>query len=350
MRQKSLDSYTATTTRPRRKRRSREIDREPAGITITPVRGFFMALLFLGVPTLSLGTICFSLLQNNLRLSEKNEELTELATEVRADIDSLGEEIESLQKRAGVQPEETAEEARKATKRTESDDALKGDTLQTDSGNHRGLVNVTTHNSSLGLPVRDSNLANALPPRGGPAQRASALDLLEDAKAKVPALNKALDAAVKPALEEALAEEAAFPDGVPVVKVDISSRFGIRGNPFGGGSYEVHEGTDFVGNVGDIIAATADGKVVLSGYNGGYGITVTIDHGYGYETLYAHMSETKVNVGDVVKRGQIIGYIGSTGRSSGPHLHYSIYKDKKAMDPEKLMKLTEETALADGPR
>lgn len=349
MRQKSLDSYTATTTRPRRKRRSREIDREPAGITITPIRGFFMALLFLGIPTLSLGTICFSLLQNNLLLSEKNEELTELATEVREDIDSLGAEIESLQKRAGVQPEEAAEDTRKATKRIESNDALQGDALQTDSGNRRGLANVTTHNSSLGLPVRDTNLANALPPRGGPAQMASALDLLEDAKAKVPALNKALDSSVKPALEEALAEEAAFPDGVPVVKVDISSHFGIRSNPFGGGSFEMHEGTDFVGDVGDIIAATGDGKVVESGYNGGYGLMVTIDHGYGYETLYAHMSETKVNVGDVVKRGEIIGYIGNTGRSTGPHLHYSVYRNEVAIDPEKLMKLPA-NKLADGPR
>jgi murein DD-endopeptidase MepM/ murein hydrolase activator NlpD len=150
---------------------------------------------------------------------------------------------------------------------------------------------------------------------------------------------------VKPALEATLAEEAAYPDGQPVLgKAEVSSEFGIRGNPFGGAAYEVHEGIDFVGEQGDIIAATGDGVVTLAGNNGGYGISVTIDHGHGYKTLYGHMSEKRVEVGDRVKSGQIIGHIGSTGRSSGPHLHYSLYKNDKPVNPRTLLKLPESTS------
>lgn len=378
MRQQSSSNYTATATRPPRQRRIRErssnpvsqvstvgigrsLSKEPTGITITPLRGFFMALLFLGIPTVSLGSLCFTLLQNNLRLSEKNEELTEIATEVKADVDSLGKEIEHLRKRAGVgkgaaSSQEAAKPRTTSHNSSQRDAAKQAGTeaiTETDSPgvSANRFINIPTRNSSLGFPVREHDeLARTLPPRGGPSPQATALDLLEDAKAQVPELNKALDSAVKPALEEILAEEAAYPDGLPVVgKVELSSRFGLRGNPFGGGGYEIHEGLDFVGEQGDIIAATADGKVTLAGHNGGYGISVTIDHGYGYETVYAHMSEMRVSVGDTIKRGQIIGYIGSTGRSSGPHLHYSIYKDKVAIDPEKVMVLPK-NQLADGPR
>lgn len=357
MRQKSSASYTTVATRaPRREQTSTHYAttrfsqpsprrrREPTGITITPVRGFFMALLFLGVPTVSLGSLCFSLLQNNVRLNEENNELTQIATEVKRDIDSLGAEIDSLRERAGVPKDVKAgNESVSAVSKGESANSAQ-------RGTSKGVNGITTDNASL-IPSGIDSLASNFPHKGGPSQAASPLDLLEGAKAEVPKLNKALDSAIKPALEETLAEEAAHPDGQPVVgKVEISSGFGLRGNPFGGGSYEMHEGIDFVGEHGDIIAATGDGVVTLAGYNGGYGISVTIEHGNGYETLYAHMSETKMKVGNTVKRGQIIGYIGSTGRSSGPHLHYSIYKNDVAIDPAKLMVFPKEEKLADGPR
>lgn len=306
-----------------------------SGITITPARGFFMALLFLGVPTVSLGGLCFSLLQNNLRLSQANEELNEIANEVKAEVDSLGEEIDSLRERAGVPESEVPGRAEKQSAQPAEPE------VSVEKAAETGTTGLRTNKASLMIPVRGGGgLARDLPPRGGPENAAEAKELLEDVRRQVPQLSRALDSAIKPALEKTLAEEAALPDGRPVVgKVEVSSEFGIRGNPFGGGGYEVHEGIDFVGEVGDIIAAAGDGVVIESGRKGGYGITVVIDHGYGYETLYAHMSETKVNKGDRIKRGQIIGYIGSTGRSSGPHLHYSIYENKKAIDPRKLLKL-----------
>ena len=342
------DSYRSSGNRNRRNR----IRRGRTGITITPERGFVMALLFLGVPTISLGGLCFSLLQNNLRLSQTNEELNEIANEVKAEIDTLGEEIESLRERAGV-PDSEKQSFIPASVEEDSANRLKREPKAESTQNN-------TNNASLLLPVRgDGSLAKSLPSLGksspsvpsvgGPENRAEAKNLLEDARRLVPELTRKLDSA-KPALEKTLAAEAALPSGQPVAgRVEVSSEFGIRGNPFGSGGYELHEGMDFVGAVGDIIAASGDGVVTAAGPRGGYGITVIIDHGYGYETLYAHMSAKKVEKGDRVKRGQIIGYIGSTGRSSGPHLHYSIYKNEKAIDPRILLKLPENN-LAEGPR
>ena len=95
----------------------------------------------------------------------------------------------------------------------------------------------------------------------------------------------------------------------------------------------MHTGTDFAAHTGTPIYATGDGTVKLSGREGGYGNVVVINHGYGYETLYAHMSKVKAKRGQKVKRGDIIGYVGSTGLSTGPHLHYEIHKDGKPIDP-----------------
>ena len=309
------------------------------GIAITPLRGFFISLMFLA-PMAALGTLCFALVQNNLRLHQKNDKLTGMASEVRAEIDTLSEEIEALRARAGVaEVTESAEPSEPTSKVKMSESDPVGAPPSGLKLNHSSTIN----------PSQDERQSESLPPRGGIAGRIDALDLLKDAKAQVPKLNKALDLAAEP-LEETLAAEAAYPDGLPMPgHLEVSSEFGVRDNPFGGSSYEVHEGIDFVGAVGDIVAATGEGKITLAGPNGGYGNSVTIDHGYGYETLYAHMSKVKVKVGDRVKRGQIIGHVGSTGRSSGPHLHYSIYKDEKAINPRKLMNIPE-NILAASPR
>lgn len=342
MRQKSLTSYTTPSKRTTTQRRA--AGRRNGGITITPMRGFFITLLCLGVPTVSLGTVCLSLIQNNLRLSETNDELKEMANEVKAEVDSLGNEIDSLRERAGVAKPEAEDAEKEAKVKTISE------TRATEAGQSAWSDSIqrSSDSSTAGEGLR--SLTNGLPPQGGPSRTIDPVSLLKDIQKEVPKLNQALDDSVKPALEEALAEEAAYPDGTPVVGlVEVSSEFGVRGNPFGGGSYEMHEGIDFVGEYGDIIAATGNGVVTLAGPNGGYGNTVTIDHDHGYETLYAHMSEVKVKEGETVKRGQIIGYVGSTGRSSGPHLHYSIYKNEKAINPRQLLKLAENN-LAQGPR
>lgn len=129
---------------------------------------------------------------------------------------------------------------------------------------------------------------------------------------------------------------AAIPAIQPLSNRDLSriaSGFGSRIDPV----YKVpkfHAGLDFTAPTGTPIYATADGVVSEAGYNaGGYGNRVTINHGFGYETLYAHMARIKVRGGQSVKRGEVIGYVGSTGKSTGPHCHYEVHKNGTPVDP-----------------
>jgi murein DD-endopeptidase MepM/ murein hydrolase activator NlpD len=124
----------------------------------------------------------------------------------------------------------------------------------------------------------------------------------------------------------------------PVVgEVEFTSGFGVRSDPFLGRP-AMHTGLDFRAATGDPVRATANGKVVSSGWSGGYGRMIEIDHGNGLSTRYGHLSEIDVKVGDPVKIGQVIGAVGSTGRSTGPHLHYETRIDGEAVDPQKFLR------------
>jgi len=113
----------------------------------------------------------------------------------------------------------------------------------------------------------------------------------------------------------------------------LASGFGYRVDPV----YKVtkfHAGLDFAAALGTPIYATADGVVKEADYNaGGYGNNVVINHGFGYETLYGHMYRIKAKNGQRVKRGEVIGYVGSTGKSTGPHCHYEVHKNGQPVDP-----------------
>jgi murein DD-endopeptidase MepM/ murein hydrolase activator NlpD len=113
----------------------------------------------------------------------------------------------------------------------------------------------------------------------------------------------------------------------------ITSGVGDRSNPFGGGGSENHPGLDIAATHGTAIEAGGDGIVIKAGPQGGYGNLVVIDHGYGITTRYGHMSRIDVKVGDHVHRGQAVGAIGSTGRSTGPHLHYEVRLYDRVVDP-----------------
>jgi murein DD-endopeptidase MepM/ murein hydrolase activator NlpD len=124
----------------------------------------------------------------------------------------------------------------------------------------------------------------------------------------------------------------------PVVgEVEFTSGFGVRSDPFLGRP-AMHTGLDFRAATGDPVRATANGKVVSSGWAGGYGRMVEIDHGNGLSTRYGHLSEIDVKVGDPIRIGQVIGEVGSTGRSTGPHLHYETRIDGEAVDPQKFLR------------
>lgn len=124
----------------------------------------------------------------------------------------------------------------------------------------------------------------------------------------------------------------AYPSIWPV-KGKVTSEFGYRGNPFGGSSGEYHEGVDIKVSIGTKVAVTSDGVVSFAGVQNGYGNIVTVDHGYGFSTSYAHNSELLVNVGDTVKRGEVIALSGNTGRSTGPHVHYEVKIDGVLQNP-----------------
>jgi murein DD-endopeptidase MepM/ murein hydrolase activator NlpD len=119
-------------------------------------------------------------------------------------------------------------------------------------------------------------------------------------------------------------------------EIDLSSTFGVRVDPFLHVA-AMHTGLDFRGDPGEAIHATAAGTVISAGWSGGYGKMVEIDHGNGLSTRYGHLSQIDVKVGDEIRIGQVVGRMGSTGRSTGPHLHYETRIDGEAVDPQKFL-------------
>lgn len=128
------------------------------------------------------------------------------------------------------------------------------------------------------------------------------------------------------------------PTGTPL-KAELTSNFGFRRNPFHGRSIEFHGGIDFKGSLGDKVKCTADGMVVHAGPNGAYGNCVIVKHQHGYETLYGHLSKISVRNGEKISAGGVVGEVGSTGRSSGHHLHYEVRRDGKSVNPKEFITL-----------
>lgn len=117
----------------------------------------------------------------------------------------------------------------------------------------------------------------------------------------------------------------------------VTSEFGSWRRWGGGLGWQRHEGLDIASYTGTPIKTVADGTVIFSGYQGGYGKTIKIDHGYGLVTMYAHCSRVNVFEGQRVKSGQLIGAVGSTGRSTGPHLHFEVHVDGIQVNPRRYL-------------
>jgi murein DD-endopeptidase MepM/ murein hydrolase activator NlpD len=158
---------------------------------------------------------------------------------------------------------------------------------------------------------------------------------LDKVKKKVYIQSKSFDSVIKLAKNKEVMINS-IPAIQPIALKDfrrISDYYGARRDPFNG-KIRMHYGMDFTGPLGTEIYATGDGKVVKAEYNHfGYGKEVVINHGFGYKTIYAHLRRIKVDVGDKVKRGQVIGTLGNTGRSTGPHLHYEVRKNGRPVNP-----------------
>jgi murein DD-endopeptidase MepM/ murein hydrolase activator NlpD len=114
----------------------------------------------------------------------------------------------------------------------------------------------------------------------------------------------------------------------------LSRGFGVRADPFTGSALP-HLGIDLAADKGTPVFATANGKVLSAGWQGALGNLIVIDHGFGYQTHYGHLATMRVRAGQVVKRGEIIGLVGNTGYSTGPHLHYEVHLFDKPVDPQK---------------
>ena len=126
------------------------------------------------------------------------------------------------------------------------------------------------------------------------------------------------------------------PSREPIADSFVTSGFGGRADPFGGGS-QFHKGIDFQASIGDPVLAVADGVVSYAGDRSGYGNTVEIDHGNGYVTRYAHNSRLTRQVGDLVRAGQEIAKAGSSGRSTGAHVHFELWQDGVVVNPRKFL-------------
>lgn len=129
--------------------------------------------------------------------------------------------------------------------------------------------------------------------------------------------------------------EAAYPSVLPIENTYITSDYGMRKNPTGKGN-DFHDGVDLKANY-QPVWATGSGLVTFAGYKEYFGYTVIIDHGYGFETLYAHNSQVLVSQGNIVNRYDVIAISGDSGNSTGPHLHYEIHYEDTSIDPIKLI-------------
>ncbi len=274
--------------------------RAPITLTVQPLLVLALAAIAASVPITWVGKVVYSYAHKNSVLTETNDELTEQAQDILQQVEVLETKIDDLQERAGI----------------------------SGSSSNQSTPSSSDQSSTEMQPIARS--------QGGIGTPADAETLLTAAQSQLPSLFQDLRLDVQPALEKTLDREQARPQGIPV-KVrgtEISSEFGLRPNPFGRG-YEMHAGLDFTAAYGSPVYGTAPGIVVKAGWSaGGYGNHVVVEHGYGYRTLYAHMSALKATVGMKVERNTILGYLGNTGRSSGPHLHYSVYYNDQAVDPK----------------
>ena len=184
---------------------------------------------------------------------------------------------------------------------------------------------------------------NSLPATGGPQERVEHSPTgLDDFLATLDSLDASLEdrfnklSVLETMLMDRSLRERLMPSGRPIGKGWLSSKYGKRADPFTG-KQEYHKGVDFAGKEGSDVLATGDGVVTWSGRRSGYGNLVEISHGNGYVTRYGHNKTNTVEVGQAVKKRQQIALIGSTGRSTGPHVHFEVLRNGKQVNPAKFI-------------
>jgi len=183
-----------------------------------------------------------------------------------------------------------------------------------------------------------------LPAQGGPADPADTellktpdfLQALDDMAAQIDDRARQLEL-LEQVLSRRELSHAVSPAGKPINKGWLSSYYGMRTDPFNG-RREMHKGIDFAGQMDSDVVATAAGVVTWAGKRYGYGQLIEINHGNGYSTRYGHCHQVLVKVGDKVEPGQKIALMGSSGRSTGPHVHYEVLKNGRQINPTKFVR------------
>jgi len=200
---------------------------------------------------------------------------------------------------------------------------------QLDSDLRRIVNNEDTTDTSRSAPPRLPNFNG----QGGPTVQPKTTELLNLVKELKAAANEREESLLN--LKQSLAEKQERMAATPSIWPsggEVTSRFGWRNSPWGGGG-DWHPGIDIANDTGTPIYATADGTVASSSWFGGYGNMVEINHGNGIVSIYGHNSQNLVSAGQTVKKGQLIAYMGSTGYSTGPHVHYEIRVNGTAVNP-----------------
>jgi murein DD-endopeptidase MepM/ murein hydrolase activator NlpD len=283
----------------------------------------------LSIPFAWAGSTWLAEQQRNAQYLEERVALQQRQQQLQTEQEQLQQEIDRLRERAGL------------PKVTSTPDSKPINSNGSENSEDAENVEDSTNSENIKLPNSLSQLPTPYSPKG----QGGAIEpdrLMQSTQSRLNSLwNQIRD--LNPSLEATLNKEEVIPQGLPMrgEGLMITSLFGNRANPFGYGT-EVHNGVDFVDAYASPIYATAPGIVTGAGFDGGYGLVVTINHSYGYTTLYAHLSGIAVKPDTLVKRGQLIGYLGNSGRSTGPHLHYSIYQGEKAIDPQRYLKLAPE--------
>jgi len=249
------------------------------------------------------------------------------------------EEVAGVQKQQIQQLQEYLEQLSERIKQTELAESETRNMLIKE-----GLMEQSSTGIEAVIASRQSALAMAS--RGGGSRRnpisvrsmGSALTFMEQVAAglehQVSSLEERVDGLHESAAE-AVAYSRAQPNTYPVYGT-VTSGYGWRRHPISRRNH-FHEGIDIAAHYRTPIKVTADGTVTFVGYKVGYGRTVVVSHGYGIETLYSHCSSIAVTTWEKVSRGDTIGYVGSSGSATGPHLHYEVHKNGQAQDPLKFL-------------
>ena len=279
--------------------------RKPIILSFRPAIALFILALGAGLPFAAVLT-AFSYAQQNTRLAQRNVQLTQEAGNILERLEALETKIGILKNR----------QDRQGTMR-DSSSLSPEPVLQT---------------TSLQVEPLQVEPLQTKPLQTKPKARPEVM--LSVARDKIPSLLQLLQRKTLPISEESYLREKARPTGLPIAqKVKISSLFGLRPDGMGWG-YELHQGIDFIAPYGSPVYVTAPGTVEKAGWDQAFGNRVVVDHGYGHRTLYAHLEKLVVTEGMVLDRSHIIGYLGSTGRSREPHLHYGVYRNGYVVDPK----------------